>query len=436
MVWSIVWSLIRNSPAWRIAGWASLIYAAGWLILSQGADRGGADVSAPIIIFMGFLVAIGKTPETISRSTFFDAALPVEGRQLWVSKMITLLAMVWLPVLAASAVGFVVVHDPALPLLNAGAGFTAILLAAQCFRIREFREPLGASVSVFIGGGTLMIAISVVLPNSAMPVLAGYLAANVLFFLLAWSRVPKCFEAAPTQPSAARQTRETVRAEPRPILVWWKILRPTYLSYLFVLLVLVWLEGGATFVSVITIVPPVAATARGNWRFLAHLPVLPRKLFWAIWAPLPLAIFLGYEGAIHFPLGPLHPAMLGPRVTAIAWSISLALLLSWMFCFQSAEWRRMRNWPMAAKVIVMATIPVGVTVAWISIPSNDFWRRYGVDPIPYFAVKVAAVLPENPWMLATVLVVPLVGLYYLAERTFCEMEYSVTRTMGESYFGR
>ena len=93
----MVWSLIRYSPAWRIAGWASLIYAADWLILSQGADKGGTQVSAPIMIFMGYMVAITRTPETASRCTFFDAALPVEGRQLWVSKMITLVGMVWLP---------------------------------------------------------------------------------------------------------------------------------------------------------------------------------------------------------------------------------------------------------------------------------------------------------------------------------------------------
>jgi hypothetical protein len=340
---------------------------------------------------------------------------------------------VWLPVLAASAVGFAVVRDPALPLLNAAAGFTAILLAAQCFRMREFREPLGVRVSLLIAGGTFMILIEVALPNSATRVLAGYLLANIAFFLLAWSRVPKCFEAAPAKPSAARQARAIVGGKARPILVWWKILRPIYLSYLFVLVALVWLEGGATFVSVIAVVPPVAATAGGNWRFLAHLPVSPRKLFWAIWAPLPLAIFLGYEGAVHFPMGPLHAVTLGPRTSAISWSFSLALLLSWMFCFQSSEWRRMRNWPMAAKFLIMAVIPVGIAAAWITIPSNDFWRRYGVDPIPYFAVKWAAVLPENPWLLAILLAVPLAGLYYLAERTFCEMEYSTTRTLGESY---
>lgn len=78
--------------------------------------------------------------------------------------MITLVGMVWLPVLAASIVGFTVVRDPALPLLNAAAGFTAILLAAQCFRIREFREPLGVWVSLLIAGGTLMIVIAVTLP--------------------------------------------------------------------------------------------------------------------------------------------------------------------------------------------------------------------------------------------------------------------------------
>lgn len=88
---------------------------------------------------------------------------------------------------------------------------------------------------------------------------------------------------------------------------------------------------------------------------------------------------------------------------------------------------------MAAKFLLMAAIPVGITAAWIAIPSNAFWRRYGADPIPYFAVRWASVLPENPWLLAILLAVPLAFLYYLAERAFCEMEYSTTRTVGESY---
>jgi hypothetical protein len=39
-------------------------------------------------------------------------------------------------------------------------------------------------------------------------------------------------------------------------------------------------------------------------------------------------------------------------------------------------------------------------------------------------------------LLAILLAVPLAGLYWLAERAFCEMEYSVTRTVGERYLRR
>ncbi len=79
-------------------------------------------------------------------------------------------------------------------------------------------------------------------------------------------------------------------------------------------------------------------------------------------------------------------------------------------------------------------MPVGMIAGWIAIPDNTVWRKYGADPIPYFAMKWAAVLPENPWMLAIALMVPLAGLYWLVERAFCETEYSTTRTIGESYY--
>lgn len=434
----MIWKLIRYSPAWRIAGWASLIYIPVWLFLSQGNDR--AVISAPFMLYMAHMAAVAFVPDTAFRCTFFDAALPVEGRDLWASKMIVLLGMVWIPVLAMSAVGLVVVHDPALPFLNAAAGYTAILFAAQSFRIREFHEPLLACIILLIAGGAVMVVLAVALPEFATRVLAGYLVANVAFFLLAWSRIPKSFTVAVSAhaPAAARQSGRTIRAQSNetagtssPIRAWWKILRQIYLTYL-VLVAVGWLMGGASFIGILMVVPLVSGTARTSWQLLAHLPVSPRQLFWATWLPLPFAVFLGYEAAVHLPSEfPVHPMNLGPRVTVIDWALVLVLMFIWMFYFQSFTWRRLRRVPMAIRGGLSAA---AMGAAWLAIPDATIWRKYGVDPIPYFAVKWAAVLPENPWILAIALIVPLAGSYWLVERTFCEIEYSTTRTIGDSYY--
>jgi hypothetical protein len=434
----VIWKLIRYSPAWRIAGWASLIYIPLWLLLSQSNDRG--IISAPFMLYMAHMAAVAFAPETAFRCTFFDAALPVEGRDLWVSKMIVLLGMVWVPVLAMSAVGWVVVHDPALPFLNAAAGFTAILLAGQSFRIREFHEPLLACIILLIAGAAVMTLLAVALPQFAVRVLAGYLLANVAFFLLAWSRVPKSFTVAPSAqaPAPARERGGTIKAQSNeiartssPMRAWWKILRQIYLTYLF-LVPLGWLLGGAPLIGIFMIVPLSIAAARTSWQFLAHLPVSPRQLFWAIWVPLPFAMFLGYEAAVYLPSRfPVHSVNLGPRVTAIDWAFILALMLIWMFFFQSWTWRRTRRVTAAIRTVLIA---VGMTTAWIATPDPTVWRRYGADPIPYFALKWAAALPENPWILAIALMVPLAGLYWLVERSFCEIEYSTIQTVGESYY--
>jgi hypothetical protein len=47
-------------------------------------------------------------------------------------------------------------------------------------------------------------------------------------------------------------------------------------------------------------------------------------------------------------------------------------------------------------------------------------------------------LPENSLLLGALLVIPLVGLYWLAERAFCEMEYprAAQKTIGEAYLQR
>ena len=71
----------------------------------------------------------------------------------------------------------------------------------------------------------------------------------------------------------------------------------------------------------------------------------------------------------------------------------------------------------------MAAYPIGLAAAWISIPSNEVWRQFGIDPVSYFALRLADMLPENPLLLGLVLAIPLAGLYWLAERSFCEMEY-------------
>src|SRR4029077_17745206 len=103
--------LIRLSPTWRIAAWASLIYAIMWLGLSQG-DRPGIAMMAPILIWIGHVMMASREPQVVFRCTFFEAALPIPGRELWVSKKIISLGLIWLPVLVASAVGFAVVRDP------------------------------------------------------------------------------------------------------------------------------------------------------------------------------------------------------------------------------------------------------------------------------------------------------------------------------------
>ena len=424
----MIWKLIRYSPAGRIAGWASLIYAAVWLLSSQSNDRG--IISAPFMLYMGHMAAVAYAPETAFRCTFFDAALPVEGRDLWVSKMIVLLGMVWIPVLAMSAVGWVVVHDPALPFLNGAAGFTAILLAAQSFRIREFHEPLLACIILLIAGGAVMTLLAAALPQFAALVLAGYLVANVAFFLLAWSRVPTSFTVAPTRAKSSKSIAGETEGTSSPTRTWWKILQQVYFTYLVIFVGLAWLWGGLSLLGIIAVVPIITSMARMNCLFLAHLPVSPRKLFWAIWTPLPLAVFLGDEAALHFPIALIPPPILGLRVTANDWAITLILLLSWMFCLQSWEWARLRRVPKAIKAVLVAVVPVGLAAEWISIPDSATRLRYVVDPIPY----VAAALPENPGIRPTALVVLLAGLYWLVERAFCETEYSTTRSIGESYY--
>ncbi len=222
----MIWEMVKDSPAWRVAAWISLFYAAGWLMLTQG-DQRGVIAGAPLLVYMINMVAMVYSPDAAFRCTFFDAGLPVTGRQLWVSKMIVLLGGLWLPVLAASAVGFVVMRNPAMPFLEAAAGISMIYLFAQSFRIREFHEPRWACVTSLIVGGMGLVFLDEVLADSWMWVLPGYLLAGAALFAANLARVPKSFQCARPDAVTGEPVRlphggiETAKTPP----VWWIVLR-------------------------------------------------------------------------------------------------------------------------------------------------------------------------------------------------------------------
>jgi hypothetical protein len=416
----MIWEFIKDSPAWRIAGWISLVYAAGWLVLTQG-DKNGVAAGAPLLLYLGNSVALSLAPDTAFRCTFFDAALPIAGRQLWISKMIVLFGSLWLPVLAAAAVGIAVAGNPAVPFLNAAGGITVLYLCGQSFRIRQFHEPRWICSIILIVGGAAICVIDAVMADYGLRLLAGYLLIAAALFVVDLARVPKSFECAPEEPRAAAKPATVSSSTAHPAMVWLKILRPMWGWQALISIPVVWVSGGGVLIAIIAFAPVMMAMIKRMLVFLGHLPVSGRKLFWAMWAPLPAVILLGYEAAVHFPLPFYHrfPA-LEPRISAIVLALGMALFLIWVFLLQSVDGHRLRNIPAALRWAAIAIFPIVVDAAWILAPFDE--AGHGSDPIPYYAIRLARGLPENPWLLAATLLIPLLGLYWLAERTFREME--------------
>ncbi|HEY4364713.1 MAG TPA: hypothetical protein VGN17_27355 [Bryobacteraceae bacterium] len=433
----MIWEMVKDSPAWRISAWMSLFYAAGWLILTQGNEQGVA-AGAPLLVYMTNLVAMAYNPEAAYRCTFFDAALPVTGRQLWISKMIVLLGGLWLPVLAASAAGFLVMRNPAMPFLEAAAGLSVIYLLGTGIRIRQFHEPVWACLILLIVGGAAMCMVDELLVKSGTLVLTGYLIAGAVVFGVNLARIPKGFECAPREAATGDRPRVRVPADAKPGWVWWPVLRSIYKWHIGFVVMAAGLSAmiGSSMILVLFLTPPATALSRTTWIYLAYLPVSQRKLFLANWMPLAALLVAAYLSGIRSPIYLPIPAAVGdPRNLITGFAVVLALFFGFGFALQSWEWRRVRGWPAALKVGLVAIFPATLAAAWILTPPHD---RYGSDPLPYYALRLSQMLPGNPVLWGLALAIPLAGLYWLAERSFCEMEYpaAAQKTLAQAYLQR
>ncbi len=149
----MIWQFIKRDAAWPFAPAAALLF--GYLRLP--AARSGA---LALVGILPFAMVLGTAvPGLLVNGTRFEGALPIEGRRLWLSRVVSLLAVLWLSVLAGLTVTFFTSGD-LVPPLEAGAGFTVVILAVKCVRIRELTGPRWLKLTVFFAGAGAIFAAS------------------------------------------------------------------------------------------------------------------------------------------------------------------------------------------------------------------------------------------------------------------------------------
>ncbi len=268
--------LLKRDPAWKIGvGVASLT-----VVQLLSVVPGGPDPHWTRLLFVqaSLIIAVFWCPHR--RATLFEAALPIEGRQLFLARLLSRLALVWLPVLAGILVALSVPDTgwpEVLGMLECGILFTLACLLPLSVRVQECAIPAGLLAALWTGLAAAGALAWHFLPPG--PFLAVFALAGALILLRTWFAIPASFQVAPMQEvgstSSPRSTRD---AQP---LAWWPVVRSAGFVMplgLFAMGVYLGRWGDLSVPSVAIFVIMANVYARQRTRWLYALPLSFRAL--------------------------------------------------------------------------------------------------------------------------------------------------------------
>ena len=287
----MILELMKRDPAWKI-GLAFAPLTAVLLLVGQVVPGDPDPQWSRLLNVQGNLIIAGfMCPHR--RATLFEAALPIDGRQLFLARLLSRLAMVWLPVLAAILVilpGRSANWPEVLGMLECGTFFTLAYLLPLSVRVRECAAPAGLLAAYWAGLAAAGALAWHFLPPGIFLSVFGL--AGVLILLRTWLALPACFQVAPMKAvSSIASFRSTRDAPP---LAWWPIVRSA--SFGFPLLLfpvgIIWGQMGDPFFAVGVSVIVANDHVRQRTRWLYALPLSYRALGLIILVPS-LALLLG-----------------------------------------------------------------------------------------------------------------------------------------------
>lgn len=212
--------LARQNRLWRFGAICTAMAA-----LATWREQNISDANAIFLLSLEasllFLVAIGNAP--VMHVTPFHAALPIRGRQIFLSRVLPALGAIWLVALTFGGMawirGMLNAHT-AVQLAECAAAFSVAILLPYMVRFREFRIPVGllAAQWGFLAAATALICW--LLPAAVG--LAIFSLAGAGIFIRTWVAIPESFESGPRTAACVN-----AMAKPRgaPAVVWWPIVR-------------------------------------------------------------------------------------------------------------------------------------------------------------------------------------------------------------------
>lgn len=222
-------ALMRRDPAWRYLPVAALVgLAALALRFESPALRGGA---AGIIsgLYLGFL----GSARIHVRASAFEAALPIDGRDLIRARIFSLLLFIWLPVLVATTVALQFGPNAALgltlPLSSAAMAASAAVMFLQLYGL----PGVAAANSVILGTSLTLVAASIGVAclvrkssdvTPAMITLAVSALLIAAFAVVTWPRYPLALHLSPLKLRDTGNTVSSSAANPGSWAALWRSL--------------------------------------------------------------------------------------------------------------------------------------------------------------------------------------------------------------------
>jgi len=304
----MIFQLIKRDPAWRGLPYLTLAFAAVcalWHFFAP-ADRSGMPALFISEIFIAPTIFAVTTAFLQSLDTPLQASLPVTVRQVFLSRMLSMLAVLWLPVLAGLAT-LTVLKDPIasdLP-LDLWSVVTCVVLGMQCLAVRGITL---RAWMIFLAATTGMFSDAISPFFSGSPAWTEMLALGfcwvigVALVLRTWQVVPNSFQLAPPKNVSVTLPAGSVTSAPS-----WKtplriVVRTRGLESLVPFaVILLYVSNPLWYIFLGFQWPGI----RQRIRWILPLPIPPRILLAIVMLPTLVGLCAGYEVHLHLPWTPL-----------------------------------------------------------------------------------------------------------------------------------
>jgi hypothetical protein len=311
----MMWQLLRRDPSWRWTPWLTLGSAAFCVLWQWKAphEMGIHDGIASMIFIGAFSLLAWAASHAVGAQqddTRFQSLLPVTVRQIYLSRTLSVVAMLWIPV---TAVAIMVIAansmepPPLLMLVNFVSVFTLTAVAIQAAIVRGVIIPvelIRGSFTLWAAGAGLVPLLIIARPDPAfsawMFVPAICWLSTAVIFATTFRTAPMSFQSAPIQPStkvARREPSRNATASTTPWLSLWISMFRGGLFWIFYAFLASAFFGTEMF-SVI-IAAGMWPTVRTRARWLLALPVSPAAFLPVILLPYFLALGGGYLISVH-----------------------------------------------------------------------------------------------------------------------------------------